>query len=496
VVPGTARVLSASPGGAEALQSRIARHRDAGPEDAPAFLARGFAARHFFPHRLYLTPRSGPDGLHYASVMCGMEDPAALRQLLLFAHPEAMEGIDPSVFTDDDIVWHQQHLGLTGLVAHANLVVAGDTVFVTLAQSDLVQRIGRRRDLKTRVESRFKGWAHLLVNGALACAIDRGARRVLWPTSRLALRHCDQRRDVRPELFERIYDRTVGIRADPEPIDEWWSVDVEAVRDRVAPLARRTTPLPRETTICVTHDIERGLGHVEDEPGFVAEADRVSPGALASMLEIEASAGVRATYNVVGRILPEVRGPIEAGGHAVAFHSFRHSVRKGPGFLARLASGPRPRAGLPGVTRGADYRELIECRELDYRLKGYRPPQSRLSPGLSDANLVRHNFEWLATSAHSLGREEPWVENGLVKIPVHLDDFDLHRGTATYDEWESRVRALVERLPLVVIGLHDCYGPTWLPRYAELLALLQTAGRLRTCDEVAARLTLAGTGWS
>jgi hypothetical protein len=86
--------------------------------------------------------------------------------------------------------------------------------------------------------------------------------------------------------------------------------------------------------------------------------------------------------------------------------------------------------------------------------------------------------------------------NGLAKIPVHLDDFDLHRGTVTYDEWESRVRALVERLPLVVIGLHDCYGPEWLPRYPALLELLQAAGRLRTCDEVAARLTLAGTSWT
>ena len=78
--------------------------------------------------------------------------------------------------------------------------------------------------------------------------------------------------------------------------------------------------------ICVCHDIERGLGHVRVEPEFARVAEAGAEHNLGAMLDIEAAAGIAATYNVVGAFLPEVRTAIEANGHCLGFHSFDHDL--------------------------------------------------------------------------------------------------------------------------------------------------------------------------
>lgn len=443
------------------------RHRDAGTDRAADFLASGLPARHFFPHRVYAVPRGGPDGIKYAERMCGVDDPAQLGQLLLFGLPDATAGLPEDLFFDDEIVWHQQQLGLPGQVAHANLVLTGDDLRVTVFQSDLVQRISRRRPLKTVVEKRFKGWAHLMLNAVLDHALDLGVRTVHWPTSAFVMRQGDASRQLQPELFERVYDATPRVCYDPASSSDWWRLDVRDVVERVVRLDRHVSPLPAGKTICVVHDIERGLGHLRSEPAFVAEAERVSPGALDRMLAAEAAACVRATYGVVGRLLDEVRDPIEAAGHTLAFHSFEHDERMEPA------------------------RDMRRCRGVDYRLKGYRPLQPGIPAELEDRTLVRNNFEWVAASSVVLGTDRARTENRVVKIPIHLDDVALHTGEMDYDRWEKRLLGLVDRLDLVVVGLHDCYGAAWLDRYDRLLERLATGGELLTCDDVAAREILA-----
>jgi len=130
---------------------------------------------------------------------------------------------------------------------------------------------------------------------------------------------------------------------------------------------------------------------------------------------------------------------------------------------------------------------------VDYRLKGYRPLQSTIPAGLVDRALVRYNFEWIAAPSAALGSDRPQAENRVVKIPIHIDDVALHRGELAHDRWEERLFSLVDRLDLVVIGLHDCYGPAWLDRYDTLLERLGESGDLRTCDDVAALEILATT---
>lgn len=113
-----------------------------------------------------------------------------------------------------------------------------------------------------------------------------------------------------------------------------------------------------------------------------------------------------------------------------------------------------------------------------------------MTPELTDEQLAFHNFEWLASSSLSLGIVEPEMTRGLVRIPIAFDDFDLYRGRVTYGEWEQVALERLDSAPFVAFGLHDCYGPLWLPRYEEFLRRVSTLGRLVTLDKVAARVTL------
>jgi hypothetical protein len=188
------------------------------------------------------------------------------------------------------------------------------------------------------------------------------------------------------------------------------------------------------------------------------------------MLDVEAACGVRATYSVVGFLVPDLHETIAGGGHCIAFHSFDHA---GPG------------------EDGSDD-QLRRCRDVDYRIKGYRPAQSRLSAELTDTNLAWHNFEWLASSRHALGLDEPILGEAVVRVPILFDDFPLHNGLR-YDEWEAAGVAALRDRTTAVFSLHDCYGSRWLDGYEQLLRRVGDLGRLRTLDEVAAGVVLAAS---
>ncbi len=339
-------------------------------------------------------------------------------------------------------------------------------------QSDLVQRISRRREHKTRIEKRFKGWHHMLLNALVDFAREHRVRLVHFPTADLALRNTDRNRIVQRTLFDRLYDRNVTELFPVRREGDWWVLEVDRMRDRIVIPARTAEEAPRVRTISVCHDVERGLGHRRAGARSTG-ANNGFARALTAMLEIENELGVRATYNVVGMLLDEVGEEIRAGGHCVAFHSYDHA-------LGRL----RP------WRRRARQGQLVSCRQVDYRIKGYRPPQSKLTAELTDENLAFHNFEWIASSSISLGMSEPEMMHGLVWIPIEFDDHNLFRGRLTYDEWERMAFDRLENGAFVAFGLHDCYSALWLPRYEKFLRRVRTLGRLETLDQVAARITL------
>ncbi len=436
--------------------------RDLDGDVSAAFSQRGHRRRHVFPHRIIRLPKGGPDGYKLSSRMCGPIRPDEMWELALYALPPALDGIPASLFFDDDIVWHQQQFGLPGLIATANLVVRPRNVYAMVLVADVVARIGRRRSLKTHIESRFAGWSRLLVNAALDFALDAGAERLMVATAAAAHHHTDPARSPELAFFERIYDHSVDAPFVAHRDGNWWVMNVAANAAALVRPQVRTLPLDDERIIAVCHDIERGWGHRGVEPAFAAVAERAAPVNLDQMLAVEANIGVDATYNVVGAFLGEIRPALERDGHALGFHSFDHSD-------------VGDQLGL--------------CRGVDYRIKGYRPPQSRLE-AISAEDLAFHNFEWLASSHHSLGANEPELGDAIARIPITLDDFELHQGIA-YDDWEEvALRELASR-PVGVVSLHDCYADLWLPYYAELLAKLQDLGSLRTLDEVANRVWLA-----
>lgn len=299
-------------------------------------------------------------GVSFDYILYGITEADRLRQVVLFARGAALEGIPAGLFFDDDLIWHQQQLGLPGHVAAANLIVKGRTLLTTARFSDIVQRISRRRAYLTRVEKRFRGWDHMLLNGILNFAVEQDLKTICFPTAEVAMADTDPERTVPPSLFERIYDHDVLERFNAERRGGHWVVDVAKNRDRLVTPASGEERLPNERTICITHDIERELGHVAVAPEFAAIAARVSRENLPRILEIEERRGIRGTYNVVGCLMNEVRADIERGGNEVAFHSHDHTEHQN-------------QVGL--------------CRQIDYRIKGYRPPNSRVTAELTDDYL-------------------------------------------------------------------------------------------------------------
>jgi peptidoglycan/xylan/chitin deacetylase (PgdA/CDA1 family) len=189
----------------------------------------------------------------------------------------------------------------------------------------------------------------------------------------------------------------------------------------------------------------------------------VSQRNLDRILEVEAGRGARGTYAVVGSLMPELRARIEANGHEVAFHSYDHDLEQP---------------------------QLKRCRKLDYRIPGYRPPQSRMTAELNDLELARRNFEWLASAPKSVGTKVPEIRATIARIPVHFDDFPLYKRGMPWSEWESEAIADIEGRTTATFGMHDCYAHYWLDGYDEFLARLGDLGRLRTIGDVANDLFL------
>lgn len=470
---------------------RVSRFREIGEDRLPEFLAKGYKQRHLFPHRLYYLPKCGPDAFQIASARWSDSDPEQMWELVLYADRSVTKHFPNELFFDDDVIWHRQHFGKVGQVASANLIVREGILYTTVHISDLVQRISRRRDLKTRVENTFKGWNHMLLNGILNFAQENQLSQVFTPTAKFALQHTDPARHPSAELFERIYDRNVVELFDAVRDGDWWQIDLAKNINRIIIPERRSEPLPKEKIICIAHDIERGLGHEDSDLALAFNANQSSDQFLDQMLSIEAKCAAKATYNVVGAILAEVEERIAAGGHCLGFHSYDHRIASGVEMEAATAAvhAKMLRAfGMrdPSQDQASELTQLEQCRRIDYRIKGYQPPQSKITAELTSKRLLVHNFEWFASSAGSIGLREAAVVDRLVQIPIHFDDYDLYLKRIGYSEWEEQAISTINSADFVVFLLHDCYGQFWLPQYERLLQQVRNLGNLKTLDEVAA----------
>ena len=406
-------------------------YREISEQQREAALARGLPSRNFFPHRFYYLPKCGPDAFKLGQRLFGLRDVNACWEVVLYALPPVADEFPDDLFFDDDLIWHRQQFGKPGQVATANLYLRGKALYTTVHISDLIQRISKRREHKTRIENRFKGWHYMLLNSIANFAHEKGLRDIYTPTSELAMQNTDRRRTVKAELFQRIYDRNVSRFFKVEKKDSWWRIGVSENRNRIVIAEKGRETNPSEKTICLCHDIERGQGYIGMDPALVERAERDGFASLKEMRTIEIDHGLPATYNVVGRILPEVRAWLEREEVCIAFHSFDHDLQ--------------------------NEQQLSACREIDYRIKGYRVPRSKLTSELTPDRLCFHNFEWISSSVSSLGLKNPVMRDRIVWIPVRFDDFPLYGGLS-YREWERQALDHLERNDFVAFSLHDCYA--------------------------------------
>jgi len=442
------------------------RYRSCGPEEVTALHERGFRKSRIFPHQIYYLRKCGPDGFLLAKQMYGLTDPSKMFQVQLYAHESLHHLLPADLWFDNELLWHQQQFGMQGQIATADVILAGDALYATVRFADVVQRIGRHRSYKTVIEKQFAGWNEMLLNAIASFAAEQGVSRIVAPTSELALSGTDRKRNVQPQMFERLYDRAVERQFRVQRRRDRWVIELADNRDRFLPLPSAVRRLGTDrAAICIAHDTERELGHRGLDPALeslpVSEFNR----RLDTMARIEQESGVRSTYNIVGSFLSDVREPLEQAGHGVAFHSFDHRRWR---------------------------KQLLRCRQADYRIKGYRPPQSRMTWELRDKNLCSQNFEWIATSASRLhGAAVPFLKNGVVRIPIADDDFPLYKRAMSYSEWESGLLARVAGQRFTAFGLHDCYADLWLEHYPRLLERLSVLGEMVTMDTISDRSHLA-----
>jgi hypothetical protein len=122
------------------------------------------------------------------------------------------------------------------------------------------------------------------------------------------------------------------------------------------------------------------------------------------------------------------------------------------------------------------------------QVRGYRAPRSVITPELTDYHLSFLNFEWLASSERGLGLTRLVLHNGIVKIPIHTDDYLLAMGRLNYQQWENALLETARRRTFLAVGLHDCYASAWLEGYENLLDRLAAIGDFVTFDETCDRV--------
>jgi hypothetical protein len=224
--------------------------REISKERVEEFFQKGYKKRYFLPHRIYYLPKCGPDAFKLAHRMCGKSAANKQWEVVLYATSPLIDEIPDELFFDNELIWHQQQFGKTGHIAFACLVIKEGNLYGLNYISDPVQRIYRRREYKTRIENRFKGWPHMLLNSIMNFAIENNIKKIYSPTSELAIENTDPKRNVQRELFERVYDRAVNKHFLVKKEGKWWIIDVAKNRDNVIIPARKQEVIENMKTIC------------------------------------------------------------------------------------------------------------------------------------------------------------------------------------------------------------------------------------------------------
>ena len=422
--------------------------------------------KYFFVHEVEYIEKQYPD-MFVIMEMRGFAKKELFKGkfIQLNVYSKEIEGLPGNLFFDKKINWHQQHFGKKGLIASAGLYLLNqEDIFIEVMQSDLLQQLFRsqkfRKLYRTKLEDKYKYWYKILFNAILDFAIGNGFLKIYCPTSEQLSNNTKMKVDN--SFFTKVYDYSKrNFNSSKKKIKkaEYWKIDLKKNLDKIVRLKSVFREIKKSKKIvCIYHDIEEDV----DTPISKEKCKEY----LQKMLEIEEKQGISVTYNILGSLFNEKEKIIQSyGNHSISFHSYNHNLK--------------------------DLNQLKKVREVNLQVRGYRPPQSNLTRELNDYNLSYYNFEWLMSSASSLNTTEPRLENGIVKIPLHIDDFPLHKMEMSYEQWENRLLETIKNNDFVAFGTHDCYGHHWIDKYDPLINKIKSLGvEFKTGDEIANHLFL------
>jgi hypothetical protein len=435
----------------------------------PAAFSRAAIPRsEWFAHKAICIAKQYPDtylNLRQRGIPVSGLKTGSFRQINLYLMDSL--GLPAEVFADPDLNWHGQQCGLGGLIAAAGIWLPDRLqAVITILESHVSQQISRPRYLTGHIASRFGRWPRILLNAILDWSASRGIEAVYCPMSSTVLRGISE--DVEPGTYSRIYnDCSQWLRCSQVSFrgSDYWRIAIRENEGRIVPLSSEpASNLPEAAGVCLFHDVEENLGAEGDgAPGIAADACHAH---FLESTAMERRLLVPLTLSIPAILYKKKVDSISAKAiTCTAFHSYNHVI---------------PESG-----------QLSRSRTVDPRVKGYRPPQSRITAEVTDFTLSYFNFEWLLSSGPSLRSKVVHLSQGIVRIPVDMDDYPMAIGLKSYAQWRDAIFRLIDTQPLVVIGTHDCYANAWIGDYERFLTDLQKRSRFVTCTDIANAVFLA-----
>ena len=195
--------------------------------------------------------------------------------------------------------------------------------------------------------------------------------------------------------------------------------------------------IPDNKKCCVTifHDYERE--YANEEYGKFADTG------LDFILNVEKKYGIKATYNIVGKICetyPETVKRIQKEGHDIASHANLHETPK------KVSGNILEKSVIDSKKAFAD---------LGIGIVGFRSPESGWDKRLL-ALLQKNGYRWNAESDHS--NSPYFIKKDLLRIPISYDDWGYRKEDMGPEQFLKELKEKVEsgkrNRGYVAIGFH------------------------------------------
>ncbi len=165
------------------------------------------------------------------------------------------------------------------------------------------------------------------------------------------------------------------------------------------------------------------------------------------ILKIENEYKIKATYNIVGKLIldkPDIAKAIILNGHELASHSYDHRI-------------------IQDLTKNDIYDDISKSKKLfdslNLKLTGFRSPQGRWSFKQMNV-LLKEGLNWTAERDTA---EFPYIliknnNKALVRMPVGYDDWGYKAGNVNPNQMfkllKNKIDETVEKKKFIAIGFH------------------------------------------